>query len=333
MAHFDAEFLLAPLDGPQPCGPNLEYDADTLALESAARGKPEQQYGDTIIAAEAPDWRDVEERAAALLRRTRDLRIAMTWLRARTRLDGLGGFAGTLAVIAGWVERYWDDVHPQLDPDDGHDPTMRLNALAPLTDVATVLSDLRAAPVAAVRGAITVREVEIGLGKATPLDGETAPSETGVHEALRAVESAAPGSLDAIDEALGAARALEATLTSRVGSASPDLKPLVRPLLALAQAAGVVRAAAADGESASPGEIDAPASRSAAAGGLIRNRADAARQLEAVCDWLERNEPANPAPILVRRAVRVMSMSFIDIVRDLAPEGAPQVERLAGSTQ
>jgi type VI secretion system protein ImpA len=33
----------------QPCGENLEYDADFQAMEQAMQGKAEQQFGDTII--------------------------------------------------------------------------------------------------------------------------------------------------------------------------------------------------------------------------------------------------------------------------------------------
>ena len=47
-----------------PCGPNLEYDQEFLALEQAARGKEEQQYGDTVIPAEEPDWVDVIDKAS-----------------------------------------------------------------------------------------------------------------------------------------------------------------------------------------------------------------------------------------------------------------------------
>jgi type VI secretion system protein ImpA len=34
--------------------------------------------------------------------------------------------------------------------------------------------------------------------------------------------------------------------------------------------------------------------------------------------------------LLIRRAQRLMSKNFIDIVRDLVPDGVSQIERLAG---
>ena len=65
--------------------------------------------------------------------------------------------------------------------------------------------------------------------------------------------------------------------------------------------------------------------------GTINSREDASRALERVCEWIERNEPSNPAPLLIRRAQRLMSKSFIDIIRDLAPGGVEDIEKLAGS--
>lgn len=332
MADFDLHALLAPLGDAQPCGPNLEYDADFLGLEAAARGRPEQQFGDTVIPAEEPDWRVVEEAAAALAARTRDLRVGVTWLRARTRVHGVRGFASTLAVLAGWLGQHWDHVHPQLDPDDGLDPTMRLNALAPLADPLTVLADLRAAPLAPARGSITVRELELGLGKATPLAGEAAPSEAGALDGLKAAGQADPGLLLVLQEADATLRTLDETIAARAGTGGPELKPLARLLRALAQAAATLQGIEVPGD-ASGEARPAQAMAGAGAAGPIRSREDAARLLETACEWLERHEPANPAPILVRRAVRVMSMNFLDIVRDLAPDGAAQVERLAGTPQ
>ncbi|HEY1398097.1 MAG TPA: type VI secretion system protein TssA, partial [Roseateles sp.] len=59
---------------------------------------------------------------------------------------------------------------------------------------------------------------------------------------------------------------------------------------------------------------------------------DAVRALQRVCDWIERHEPSNPAPLLIRRAQRLMSKSFLEIMRDLNPEGVHEIEKLAGTT-
>jgi type VI secretion system protein ImpA len=124
-----------------------------------------------------------------------------------------------------------------------------------------------------------------------------------------------------------AAQGIAAALEQRLGGGrGPDFAPLLKVLQRVAEAARRVPAAANDAAAAAtPGAPPA-----AAANGTIASREDALRSLQRVCDWLEANEPSNPAPLLIHRAQRLMSKSFIDIIRDLAPEGLSQVEKLAG---
>jgi len=49
-----------------------------------------------------------------------------------------------------------------------------------------------------------------------------------------------------------------------------------------------------------------------------------------VCEWIERNEPSHPAPLLIKRAQRLMTKNFFEIIRDLAPDGLDSVEKIAG---
>ena len=64
--------------------------------------------------------------------------------------------------------------------------------------------------------------------------------------------------------------------------------------------------------------------------GAIESREDAIRMLQRVSDWIERNEPSNPAPLLIQRAQRLMKKNFLEIIRDLMPDGLGQIEKLAG---
>ena len=107
---------LQPLgDEAAPCGPDLEYDNDFLALTQAAAGKPESQFGP----AEPPDWRGTRELAENLLERSRDLRLAVYWLRALVRLHGCAALVPGLELLNGLLESMWEQVHPLPDPDDG----------------------------------------------------------------------------------------------------------------------------------------------------------------------------------------------------------------------
>ena len=142
----DTDTLLAPVDADTPCGDNLEYDADFLAMARAATGKAEQQFGSTIIPEEAPDWVQVERLASSLLARTKDLRVMLYLTRAWTQLRGLPGYADGLTLIHQAILRYWDALQPPLEFDGEADPLFRINALADLGDKAALAASVRAAP-------------------------------------------------------------------------------------------------------------------------------------------------------------------------------------------
>ena len=331
MADIDVEALTAPITEAAPCGADLEYDAAFLELEEAARGKPEQQYGDTVIAAQDPDWRAMRAKSLELFERTRDLRVAVSLLRGATRTDGLPGFVAGIRVLQGLLDKQWDHVFPLLDTADNDDPTMRLNALAPLGNV--VLADLRAASIGPIRNGLNARTIELAFGKGTPGPNEAVMSEPSAVQALGGAEEASAGLLASVIEAHTAVTGIQAVLDAKAGAASgPDLRPLRVLTQTLAQAAASVQGdSPAVAEAADLPAGTAPGAAAARGGsGAIASRDDAVRTLDRVCEWLERAEPSNPAPLLIRRAQRLMSKSFIDIIRDLAPDGLKEVERIAG---
>lgn len=325
----DLEALLAPLDADSPSGPDLVYDPDFLAMEQAAAGKPETQWSPAV----PPEWPTVYEQALALARRTRDLRVAVWLLRSSTRLHGLGGVVAGLALVRGLLERLWDSVHPELDKTDADDPTMRMNALTPLAAALEGLADLRSATLTPARGSMRLRDLELGLGRAEAASDETVPTEAGVLQGLQLLLAGHPLLAQQASAAAGDAKAIDAWLQQKVGSAAPELGPLLSLLNLLEQAVGraggQTDAASASDTQAAAAEVATGAG--AVTAGAIRSRSDAARELERVCEWIERNEPSNPAPLLIRRAQRLMDKSFLDIIRDLAPEGLTQVERIAGT--
>src|SRR5207249_945184 len=63
----------------------------------------------------------------------------------------------------------WASLHPQLDPDDNNDPTIRINALAVLSD-GTTLNVLRSASLLRSRsfGKVGLRELAFASGEVAP---------------------------------------------------------------------------------------------------------------------------------------------------------------------
>lgn len=321
--------LSAPLSEGQPCGPDLEYDAAFIALDAASHGTPERVSGNTVVAAAAPVWSEVHDAALALARRTRDLRVAVLLARAGARVRALAGYADGMSLVARLLEQHWDSVHPRLDALDGDDATMRLNALATLANGASGLLDLRACAVVAPGHPLTVRMIELAWTKADPAAGESRPTQAGLGKALQDAADKDAALLDRMTATHAAATTIDRVLRERAGNAGPDPQPLLRITQALAQAAAAAAGNAVVAANSDGAVADASSNVPA---GAIRTREDAVRALGAVCDWIERHEPSHPAPLLIRRAQRLMSKSFIDLVRDLAPDGLTQLERIAGVT-
>lgn len=345
----DLESLLAPIADDAPCGSDLQYDPAFLELETAGAGKPERQYGDKVFPAEPPDWQAVQQQARELAARTRDLRLAVWLVRSGARLDGLQGLADGLGLLHGLLERHWDFVHPQLDAEEGNDPTMRLSALAPLATTSGMMSggpvaleDLRSATLTGDRGAITLRQIELGVDARAETEGdESRPTEAGVVDAVRALVARRPGLLEAMQSAASHMTGVARLLEDHVGSvAAPDLGTVSRLLGAVARAAALAGGQATTGQVAGTAGADVATQGSpgaapvagAVAVGAIASREDVVRTLEKACEWIERHEPSNPAPLLIRRAQRLMSKNFMEIMRDLAPDGLDQIQRLAGVT-
>lgn len=336
------EALLAETPTSPPCGPSLDEDAAFLEFEIVARGKPEQRMGDSVVAAEEPPWPDLVARAAALLGRSKDLRVASMMVRALVHVDGYAGLLPGLQLMHGLLGRHWGCVHPQLDADDGDDPTRRLNAIVALTHPQELVRELRAAALVRSRqhGVLLVRDIEVALGKLPARAGTPAPTQAQIDAVLAAVAVEDGAAIARAAETLAAAKALAALLDDKVGPASaPDFKPLLATLHAVAQACGKFQPAAAPEPAAPPegGEPTAapsPAATIAApASGEVRSRQDALAMIDKVVDYLERNEPTNPAPLLLRRGKRFMTMSFVDIVKEISPDAVARIDAIAGPAQ
>lgn len=324
---------LEPLAGDEPCGKDLEYDNAFLALQQAAQGKPESQFD----AGEPPDWRTVRDAAQELFDSTRDLRIAVLWVRAQLNLEGLATLPAGLRLIHGLLDRFWDTLHPLPDPDD-NDPYARANALAVLPASDGMLGDLRQALVCSVRGGgdLRLRMVEIALGHMQARPEEPTLTRDQITQMLASAIEQRP-ELRTLPEAVTAGlKELQALFGERFDTSSaPDLKPL-RSLVFELQ--GLVPAPPAEPDA----QEDADAGDGAAPGGgegggagtrailAVRSREEAVRAIDLVCEYLSRAEPTNPAQMLLKRARRLIDHDFLQLIKELAPDSLNEVARLMG---
>jgi type VI secretion system protein ImpA len=334
----DVERLSSPLEGGEGCGRDMEYDADFLSLEQASKGKEEQQFGETIVPAEEPDWLRVKQLCLTLLEQTRDIRVAVMLTRASAHLDGLGGYLNGIRLLHAYCERYWTEVFPRLDPDFENDPVMRINALSTLSAGDGGLRDLRLCTFLKGRvGTVTGRDFFYGLGSLDVPAGISVKSDAELSNLISAFNEDIPGSPDVITQAYQAVDELQKLIVEKAGGQNAtDFKPILKLLNAPAKLVKKVLSGAEEEQSAEEGSGAEVSSEGTGGGGgfkisgSIKSREDAYQALERVCDYFEKYEPANPAPLFIRRAQKVMTMNFVDIVQELVPESLSQLKNLAG---
>lgn len=319
-----------PVSDTQPAGKNTEFDTAFAELETAAIHSPEQQYGDTLIASKEPDWPQVLALASALCAQTKDLRVLLLLTRAMTRMHGLPGLHYGLQSVDTVCQLFWAQVHPQLEVDGEADPHMRYSVFCDFGDSNSLVADMRqTVALPSQIGAFTVKDLERLFDSGSiELNGISVTSR----QIAQILEEKQHEGGAALQKLLAQILALVANIQSRcreqLGSDyEPDLQPLRRPLEKLSKLLqpGDVATAQAPLQPQEENLVGGMVANT----GDIRSRKDAIRQLELVCRYLELHEPTNPAPLLIRRSIKVMEMRFMDIVRHMAPDGLNQAMFIA----
>jgi type VI secretion system protein ImpA len=331
MGLINSEKFLSPVSTDEPAGPNLEYDAAFTTLERAAQGKPEQRMGDSIVPAEPPDWASVVEQALALLDRTRDLRVAVHLALALLHRAGYPGLAEGLGLVRQLLAEFWPTVHPELDHEDNDDPTMRITALAALA-TPSVLQTLRSTALVRARalGVVSLQDIQALSGDSPSVDAATVEGvlQEVELEALQEVAAAVEQCSDAVTE-------IDAVFEGHTGSRGPDLTALAQVLRDVSRVLGPRLAArTATGEADEEQDSGADTPGAAPTGdplkGEIRSRDDVVRAIDKICAYYARFEPTSPLPLLLERCRRLVSSSFMEIIKDLAPDSVARIESLAG---
>ena len=352
----DLEKLLQELGEDAPSGPeDLEYDPDFIDLAQQIEGTPEKRVGETIIEERRdPPWREMKAKALALMARTHDIRVAIFLLRALLHTDQLNGFRDGIQLLTGLVEKYWETLYPQLDPDDDNDPTQRVNILMDLCARDTVLLPLMKTPLCSSRalGTFSLRDIHIAAGKLTVTEGEQKNVANGatIGAAFKdCPQETLQENHRAITESLACLGGIETYLNEKIGTAAAPHFQEVRDILQemsdavakhLVETGMVVQPV----PEAAPQPDDPPpaAPRQSMPSTTpqrgtpmdeIASRQDVIRALEKICVYYEQHEPASPVPLLLKRAIGLVDKDFLEILADLAPESVAQIKHIGGISE
>lgn len=336
MSILNTDEFLSPLADDAPCGLNLDYDPMFMALEQAIAGKPEVQYGTTISAAVPPDWKTVKQLSLDLLSRSRDLRIAASLLRALLALHGFAGLRDGLVLIQRLLNERWDSVHPQLDADDDMDATLRINSLASLSELSTLIKELKQAELILLPGlgSLNLRMLEWELGEVALPAGMTLLGIDSIHRAIQDIDTATlETTATLLEQSCAAALDIESVLLRKVGAAQTlNLDLLIKTLKRgndfFAPVLAQRRAIAGD-------EIAQQANSAVSSGiqpriGEINSREDVAKMIDKICNYYQKHEPSSPVPLMLQRAKKIVFMNFFEMLEEIAADSVKQVKQIVG---
>jgi type VI secretion system protein ImpA len=314
----DLDALLTPIsDG--STGPDLAYDPDRHAIEQAFDVSVSIDASGNADASADVDWRAIIRAIKDQAGRTKDVWLAVYLARAGARAGDVGVVVLGLEYLAGLIEQYWAEVHPQL-PEYGFQG--RKGACDTLASYREFVGPLERIPLfhhdrhGSYTGADLQRfhrggETEEGYGpfRAALADGgETALRAAGPR--IAAIEAAV--------------RRTDAVLVTEAGTESgTNFAPVYQLLTGISAAIRGFLPEPIIFEDEGP-EPDEPEADVLAAGGknvaaVIRNRDDVRHALDLLVDYYGRAEPSSPVPLLLARARAWVELSFIDVLGDIAP--------------
>lgn len=267
-----------------------------------------------------------DKTSGLLAQRGKDLRLVPYLGAACTLIDGLAGYGNAVGLAAALLKAYPESLFPLPDEDDPADVWQRSNAATDLLSGDAIQALLSQVVVidAKQSGRLTLADLVGGLRGDMPA---SEVSEPNLHMALTEIGP------ERVQQLLLLLRGIEANIAALVlafqgGSlAAPRLADTFKR----ATSRVATFAGEADPQAASADDSGVAAGHGAKVETGLRSREDARRTIQDVILLIEKLEPGHPAPLLLKRAHRLLGMSFFDIIKDMAPNAMSDIERIAGT--
>lgn len=277
--------------------------------------------------------------------RGKDLRVVTCLARAWVSESGMSGLADAFDLADALLTRFETCLHPLPDEDeDSSDYSGRAIVLSELFNGQELVAVLRETVLlpSTKAGRLVVRDIEVidQILFADHSDGARSVKQIAII-ATAANDGDVAAARDMLSEHISAiGRCLEGA--ARVAGHFPVGKIHGDRVQALLKRVKARLAEAIDGEQATA-PAGVPGTRNSTVGadvlprgfsgavGVILNRAEARRLIVVISDFIERTEPSHPAPLLLRRAAKLLdAKDFFEIVREMTPDGMRQLEVIAG---
>ncbi|AJY39953.1 type VI secretion system ImpA family N-terminal domain-containing protein [Burkholderia humptydooensis] len=287
----------------------LDFDEDFIKIDAAICEYDSVGYAPQRKGESAFQWASVETACLALLKKAKDVRVAIWHLRACIARRGLSGLADGVRLLADLMSAPVEALHPRALPDESPGETLliHLGWLAGpqflhqlggsrFEDRDATLNDLIGGRAAAIVEDRDYRD------RANTLVHDIQDSLSRIRKSIAVVE-----------QELNLSRAL-------------DLLSVAASRLAQTGSESEATASVADEKpaDAAPG-AQQPAARP---GGGLRSRQEVGAALERIVEYFRLHEPSHPAPIFLSRIQRMLGAGFEEVMAELYPEAASLVAQL-----
>ena len=328
--------LLNPVSDSSPAGENLRYAPIYDKIKEARREDDDAPQGEWTRTRKTAEWPIVIKLCGeAIATKSKDLQLAVWITEALLKKDGFSGLREGLTLIQGMLENFWETCYPELEDGDAELRAVPLDWLGGRFD-----NTLRSTPIT--RNGLTWykykesravgyeadadsdvklenRTNAVTEGKTTGEDWDVAYNSTSKDWYVQL-----EADIDAILELL---ESLTAFGDEKFGDSAPSFSPMrstleeirntVHTLLSKKRQGEPDVAAAVEveepAEEETAGWDETPAPQAAAKprprrGGSLTaepvDREDACQRVIGAADFLRREDPNNPAPYLLLRALR-----------------------------
>ena len=325
----DVEELLAPVSEEAPVGPDLAYDPDRGAIEQAFDSSVSiDTSGDAAAAAEI-DWRPIIALIERQSAQTKDVWLAVYLCRAGARSGRLELVETGAEYLAGLLERYWDQVHPQLEE---YGFQGRKGPCESLGRRGEFLGPLERTPLLE----------HPRLGRFTGADferfraGAEAADGYGLFRAALAdtPEERLTEIVARLETITNAFRRADAVLTANAdGDTGANFQPTYDLLTQMKKAVQSFTTAPAaeetEVEASAEAEVaDAPSAGGPRIAGRVESREDVIKALDAIADYYRRREPTSPVPAALQRVREWVNLDFLALLEDIAPGSLDEARRV-----
>jgi type VI secretion system protein ImpA len=303
--------------------------------------------------AKEANWKKAEEVCATEIEKSsKDLQLAVWWAEARFQTEGIRTLSGSLHLVKGFHERYWEGfypvVHKEYELDDLEVRAARLNELDSLLQQCVMKSAIVPALVGEEehgfwewKSMLQILQTATSIKK--PEEKESALAEA--RERRDSLSSAADrakrpfyeglywnvlGSLEACEQLRAV---VESKFKEKMTEGVPrflQLRTILKDLRifvedVLKRNGGLpedIKDPQKPPQDSEDGTSEQPEIDGRPVGLAPRNREDALRRLKAIAEFFQRTEPHSPISYLVQRAAKWGSMPLEELLNELVRDPA-----------